>query len=127
VIGEELAYGCSGIGTAIEANTLAQMPVILAGNDEQKKKYLGRMTEEALKCAYCVTEPGAGSDVAGITTTAERKGNDWYLTPVLSLSLYPLSVSLDLPPPLLHQGHQWIQDLDYQCWSLELVICSCCH
>lgn len=53
------------------------MPVILAGNDDQKKKYLGRMTEEPLKCAYCVTEPGAGSDVAGITTTAERKGNDW--------------------------------------------------
>jgi acyl-CoA dehydrogenase len=42
VITEELAYGCSGISTAIEANTLAQMPVILAGNDAQKKKYLGR-------------------------------------------------------------------------------------
>jgi acyl-CoA dehydrogenase len=41
VITEELAYGCSGISTAIEANTLAQMPVILAGNDAQKKKYLG--------------------------------------------------------------------------------------
>jgi acyl-CoA dehydrogenase len=77
VIGEELAYGCSGIGTAIEANTLAQMPVILAGNDAQKKKYLGRMTEAPLKCAYGVTEPGAGSDVAGIQTTAEKKGNDW--------------------------------------------------
>jgi acyl-CoA dehydrogenase len=94
VIGEELAYGCSGIGTAIEANTLAQMPVILAGNDEQKKKYLGRMTEEALKCAYCVTEPGAGSDVAGITTTAERKGNDWYLIPLSSLCLSILCPSL---------------------------------
>ena len=53
VIGEEIAYGCSGIGTAIEANTLAQMPVILAGNDAQKKKYLGRMTEEPLKCGKC--------------------------------------------------------------------------
>ena len=38
VIAEELAYGCSGIQTAMEANTLAQMPVILAGNDAQKKK-----------------------------------------------------------------------------------------
>eukprot|EP00604_Paraphysomonas_vestita_P003154 CAMPEP_0174820976 /NCGR_PEP_ID=MMETSP1107-20130205/5145_1 /TAXON_ID=36770 /ORGANISM="Paraphysomonas vestita, Strain GFlagA" /LENGTH=336 /DNA_ID=CAMNT_0016037353 /DNA_START=322 /DNA_END=1333 /DNA_ORIENTATION=+ len=79
VIAEELSYGCSGISTAIEANTLAQMPVILAGNEDQKKKYLGRMTEEPLKCAYCVTEPGAGSDVAGISTTAERKGNDWVI------------------------------------------------
>jgi acyl-CoA dehydrogenase len=79
IIGEEIAYGCSGIGTAIEANTLAQMPVILAGNDFQKKKYLGRMTEEPLKCAYCVTEPGAGSDVAGIQTRAEKVGNDWVI------------------------------------------------
>lgn len=79
VIGEELAYGCSGIGTAIEANTLAQMPVILAGNDAQKKKYLGRMTEAPLKCAYCVTEPGAGSDVAGITTKAEKVGDSWVI------------------------------------------------
>lgn len=79
VITEELAYGCSGISTAIEANTLAQMPVILAGNDAQKKKYLGRMTEEPLKCAYGVTEPGAGSDVAGISTTAKKVGNDWVI------------------------------------------------
>ena len=60
VIAEELAYGCSGIQTAMEANTLAQMPVILAGNDFQKKKYLGRMTEEPLKCAYGVSGAGAG-------------------------------------------------------------------
>lgn len=79
VIGEEIAYGCSGIGTAIEANTLAQMPVILAGNDAQKKKYLGRMTEAPLQCAYGVTEPGAGSDVAAITTTATKTGNDWVI------------------------------------------------
>ncbi|CAN0334588.1 unnamed protein product [Ectocarpus fasciculatus] len=79
VIGEEIAYGCSGIGTAIEANTLAQMPVILAGSDAQKKKYLGRMTEEPLKCAYGVTEPGAGSDVAAISTTATQTGNTWVI------------------------------------------------
>lgn len=79
IIGEEIAYGCSGIGTAIEANTLAQMPVILAGNDAQKKKYLGRMTEEPLKCAYCVTEPGAGSDVAGVKTRAEKQGDKWVI------------------------------------------------
>lgn len=60
LITEELAYGCTGIQTAGEANTLAEAPVILAGNDAQKKKYLGRMTEEPLMAAYCVTEPGAG-------------------------------------------------------------------
>ncbi|KAM9321997.1 medium-chain specific acyl-CoA dehydrogenase, mitochondrial [Pholidichthys leucotaenia] len=77
LITEELAYGCTGIQTAIEANSLGQMPVIIAGNDEQKKKYLGRMTEEPLMCAYCVTEPGAGSDVAGIKTRAVKKGDEY--------------------------------------------------
>lgn len=75
VVTEELAYGCTGIQTAVEANSLAEMPVILAGNKEQQKKYLGRMVEEPLMAAYCVTEPGAGSDVAGIKTRAEKKGD----------------------------------------------------
>ncbi|RKP09735.1 acyl-CoA dehydrogenase/oxidase [Thamnocephalis sphaerospora] len=79
IVTEELAYGCTGIQTAIEANGLAQAPVILAGNEAQKKKYLGRMTEEPLMCAYCVTEPGAGSDVAGAKTRAEKKGDRWVI------------------------------------------------
>jgi len=49
------------------------MPVTLAGTEEQKKKYLTRLTEEPILCAYCVTEPGAGSDVAGIKTKAVKK------------------------------------------------------
>ncbi|KAI3374703.1 hypothetical protein L3Q82_021274 [Scortum barcoo] len=77
IITEELAYGCTGVQTAIEANSLGQMPVILAGNEEQKRKYLGRMTEEPLMCAYCVTEPGAGSDVAGIKTRAVKMGDEY--------------------------------------------------
>ncbi|KAJ2454576.1 hypothetical protein EV183_001447 [Coemansia sp. RSA 2336] len=77
LVSEQLAYGCSGIQTAIEANGLAEAPVILAANDAQKKKYLGRMAEEPLMAAYCVTEPGAGSDVAGAKTTAVKKGDKW--------------------------------------------------
>ena len=77
IITEELAWACSGMGTAIEANALAAAPVIVAGSDAQKKKYLGRLTEAPLLAAYCVTEPGAGSDVAGVKTFAERKGNVW--------------------------------------------------
>ncbi|KAE8290711.1 Medium-chain specific acyl-CoA dehydrogenase, mitochondrial [Larimichthys crocea] len=77
LITEELAYGCTGVQTAIEANSLGQMPVILAGSDAQKRKYLGRMTEEPLMCAYCVTEPGAGSDVAGIKTRAVKTGDEY--------------------------------------------------
>ncbi|XP_022084242.1 medium-chain specific acyl-CoA dehydrogenase, mitochondrial-like [Acanthaster planci] len=79
IIAEEFAYGCTGIQTATEANSLGQMPVIIAGNPEQQKKYLGRMLEEPLMCAYCVTEPGAGSDVAGIRTRADKKGDEYIL------------------------------------------------
>ena len=79
LIGEELAYGCTGIMTAMEANGLAAAPVILAGTPEQQKEYLGRLTEAPLQAAYCVTEPGAGSDVAGLTTTAVKKGDEWVL------------------------------------------------
>ncbi|NWW82567.1 ACADM protein, partial [Climacteris rufus] len=79
LITEELAYGCTGVQTAIEANSLGQMPVIIAGNEHQQKKYLGRMTEEPMMCAYCVTEPGAGSDVAGIKTKAEKKGDEYVI------------------------------------------------
>ncbi|KAG0226514.1 acyl-CoA dehydrogenase/oxidase [Mortierella sp. GBAus27b] len=79
LVSEELAYGCTGIQTAIEANGLAEAPLLVAASDEQKKKYLGRMTEEPLMAAYCVTEPGAGSDVAGLATKAVKKGNKWVI------------------------------------------------
>ncbi|KAF9577027.1 hypothetical protein BGW38_008045, partial [Lunasporangiospora selenospora] len=79
LVSEELAYGCSGIQTAIEANGLAEAPLMVAANDFQMKKYLGRMTEEPLMAAYCVTEPGAGSDVAGIQTKAVKKGDKWVI------------------------------------------------
>jgi acyl-CoA dehydrogenase len=79
LIAEEIAWGCTGIGTAMEANTLAQTPVIVAGTDEQKKKYLQPMTEELLMAAYCVTEPGAGSDVAGIRTRAVKYGDEYVI------------------------------------------------
>jgi len=79
ICSEELAWGCTGISTAMEGNTLAESPVIIAGNEEQKKKYLGRMVEEPLVASYCVTEPSAGSDVAGAKTTAVKKGNSWVI------------------------------------------------
>jgi len=79
LINEKISYGCTGIMTAIEANGLGSMPVIIAGNEEQKKKYLGRLIEEPIMCAYGVTEPNAGSDVAGIKTRAEKKGDEWVI------------------------------------------------
>lgn len=79
LLAEELAWGCTGIGTAMEANGLAQQPVILGASDALKRKYLAPMTEELQMCAYCVTEPGAGSDVQGMRTTAVKKGDKYVI------------------------------------------------
>ncbi|ORY34223.1 acyl-CoA dehydrogenase/oxidase [Naematelia encephala] len=79
LISEALAFGCSGIQTAMEANGLAEAPLIVAASHHIKQKYLGRMTEAPLMAAYCVTEPSAGSDVAGIKTRAEKRGDEWIL------------------------------------------------
>ncbi|KAJ3662567.1 hypothetical protein Zmor_006909 [Zophobas morio] len=79
LIAEELAYGCTGVMTALEASGLGQTPVLISGNKEQQQKYLGRLLEEPLVAAYCVTEPGAGSDVGGIRTKAEKKGDEYIL------------------------------------------------
>lgn len=79
IINEELAYGCSGIQTALMLNQLAVWPLLLAGNEEQKKRYLPRLTEDGKVMAYGLTEPDAGSDVAGIKTTAVRHGDRYVL------------------------------------------------
>jgi acyl-CoA dehydrogenase len=80
MVGEEMAYACTGIATAIMSNELGQAPVILFGNDAQKKKYLGWCANEPIMCAYGVTEPGAGSDVAGVKTRAEKNADgNWVL------------------------------------------------
>ncbi|NDB64018.1 MAG: acyl-CoA dehydrogenase, partial [Nitrosopumilaceae archaeon] len=79
LIAEELSSYCSGMYTALEANGLAQAPLIVAGNDEQKKQFLAPMTLEPMMAAYGVTEPHAGSDVQGIKTTAKKVGDDYVI------------------------------------------------
>jgi acyl-CoA dehydrogenase len=79
LIGEELYRGCSGIGTSIVANGLGSGPVILFGTDEQKREWLPPLVEEPILCSFGLTEPGAGSDVASMKTTAVRKGDEYVL------------------------------------------------
>ncbi|MEN9581527.1 MAG: hypothetical protein RJA70_4536 [Pseudomonadota bacterium] len=79
LITEQLSFGCSGIQTSIMANVLALTPILLAGNDEQKRRYLGRLTSEPIFASYCTTEPSAGSDVAGMKTRFEAHGDDYVL------------------------------------------------
>src|SRR2546430_5518725 len=79
LIGEELCWGCSGIGTAIAANGLGHGPVIIAGTEEQKREWLPPLVDESLLTSFALTEPNAGSDVSGIQTTAVRDGDDYVL------------------------------------------------
>ncbi|RLT34292.1 MAG: acyl-CoA dehydrogenase [Chloroflexi bacterium] len=79
LIAEEMAYGCSGIQTALMLNQLAMLPILIGGSDAQKKKYFPWLVEEGKVAAYCMTEPDAGSDVAGIKTTAIRQGDKYIL------------------------------------------------
>ncbi len=78
-ITEELAYGCSGIQTSMTCNTLGLTPIKLGGSEEQKKKYLGWLANEPIMVSYATSEPGAGSDVAGLQCRATKDGNGGYV------------------------------------------------
>jgi acyl-CoA dehydrogenase len=79
LVGEEICWGCSGIATSIAANGLGAGPVIIAGTDEQKRRWLPPLLEEPILCSFALTEPDAGSDVARIKTTAVRTGEEYVL------------------------------------------------
>ena len=79
LVGEELYWGCSGIGTSITANGLGAGPVIGFGSAEQKATWLPPLLEEPILCSFGLSEPGAGSDVAALKTTAVRDGDEYVL------------------------------------------------
>ncbi len=109
-ITEELAYGCAGIQTSMTANTLGLTPIKLAGSEEQKKKYLGWLVKEPVWVAYATSEPGAGSDVAGMQCRATKDGNGgWvlngtkqWITNANLASFYVVFATED--PALKHKG-----------------------
>ena len=79
LVGEELYRGCSGIGTSISANGLGAGPVVLFGSEEQKARWLPPLLESPILCSFGLSEPGAGSDVASLKTTAAREGDEYVL------------------------------------------------
>jgi acyl-CoA dehydrogenase len=76
---EEVSYGCAGVNTSMAGNMLGAMPLLIAGSDEQKKKYLGRLIKEPIFAAYACSEPDAGSDVAGLSTKVQKHGDEYVL------------------------------------------------
>jgi acyl-CoA dehydrogenase len=79
LVGEELNFGCSGIGTSICANGLAAGPILIAGDEEQKREWLAPLLDEPILGCFGLSEPGAGSDVSGIQTTAVSRGDEYVL------------------------------------------------
>ncbi len=76
---EELGAGCVGIGICMDANTLALTPLLLGASEGQKKRFFGQIVEAKGVAAYALTEPNAGSDVAGIKSTAILHGDKYIL------------------------------------------------
>src|SRR5258708_742647 len=80
LMAEEINFGCAGIGTTMFGNNLAAMPLMLAGTEEQQKKWLTTLTEAPIFAAYACSEPDAGSDVAGMKAAVRKVGDEYVLT-----------------------------------------------
>ena len=76
---EQLSRACGGISLAFAGTGLGTFPIILFGNEEQKKKYLPGIASGEKIAAFGLTEADAGSDAAGIQTTAVLDGNEYVL------------------------------------------------
>ena len=76
---EELSWGCSGMATSIMCNDLGLMPIVVGGTDEQRAEWLGACASDFKMISFCLSEPDAGSDVAGIQLLAEKDGDDYVL------------------------------------------------
>ena len=106
LVAEELGYGCTGISTSLGVNSLAMLPILIAGNEQQKAYWLGkRAAEQGQFCSYGVTEANAGSNVAGIQTRAEKRGAAYiingsktFITNASYADFYTISLKPICPP-----------------------------
>jgi len=76
---EELSRGCVGVATSFAASALGIFPVLIAGSDEMKEKYLPDIATGKKWAAFGLTESNAGSDASGVQTTAVLDGDEWVL------------------------------------------------
>jgi len=78
---EALAWGDGGIALSVAAhNSLCTGHIVRAANDAQKRRYLPRLASGEMLGAWCLTEPGSGSDAGALATRAERRGDRWVLS-----------------------------------------------
>jgi alkylation response protein AidB-like acyl-CoA dehydrogenase len=79
VAAEEIAWACAATATNWGATPLGGYPIVIAGTDEQKRRYLPRLATGEILAAYSLSEASAGSDAASLQTTAVRKGDRYVL------------------------------------------------
>ncbi len=74
---EELARVCASTSLIPAVNKLATLPILFAGSEEQKQRFLPRIADGTALASYCLTEPGSGSDAAAMSSRALRDGDDY--------------------------------------------------
>ncbi len=79
LVTEELSKACGGIALALAGTALGTMPILLGASDEQKRRFLPAIAAGKRLAAFALTEPDAGSDAAGIRTTARKDGDHYVL------------------------------------------------
>ncbi|MCL2553373.1 MAG: acyl-CoA dehydrogenase family protein [Actinomycetia bacterium] len=82
IVIEEVARVCASSSLIPAVNKLGSLPVQLSGSEELKSRYLGALARREGMFSYCLSEPEAGSDAAGMKTRAVRDGDDWVLNGV---------------------------------------------
>jgi acyl-CoA dehydrogenase len=109
LVTEELAWGCAGIGTSAMANDLGLTPIVVAGSEEQQKRWLVPCADEFKLIAFCLSESNAGSDVAGLQLKAQKDGDAYklngakqWITNGGEADLYTVFATLD--PSQRHAG-----------------------
>jgi len=79
IVIEEVARACASSSLIPAVNKLGTMPLLLSGSSELKQRYLPPVARGEAMFSYCLSEPGAGSDAAGMTTKAVRDGDHYVL------------------------------------------------
>lgn len=125
IVIEELSRACASTGviTAVQ-NSLGAYPLLAFGTDEQKQKYLPLIASGQKIAAYALTEPGSGSDAAGMKTTCKLEGDYWvlngqknWITNSTAAELFMVYATMDPA-----QGHKgvccFIVEKDYEGFSI---------
>jgi len=110
---EELSYWDRGVAVAFPGPGLGEPPILSMGTPEQKRRFLGPFVhpDRPRWGSFAMTEPGAGSDVAGIRTTAHKDGQDWVLNGAKSFASNAsradwIVVFATVDPALGREGHR---------------------